>query len=93
MVQWPQGWRSRFLVHWWHSWNFYTDRFECGQIFVRKEVMKIVIISIFSGFSKVAQLLIQNSADVNVIGRDRKTALMHGAEKGKTHFHRIQCIC
>lgn len=34
-----------------------------------------------SGFRKTAEVLIQNGADVNLVGHDGKTALMHATEK------------
>lgn len=35
------------------------------------------------GFKRTADLLIQNNADVNILGKDGKTALMHASVKGK----------
>lgn len=38
---------------------------------------------LFSGFSKITELLIQKNANVNVVGRDGKTALIWSAEQGE----------
>lgn len=40
----------------------------------------------FLGFDKVAELLIQGGADVNIVGQTGN-ALTHAAEKGKKDFH------
>lgn len=40
-------------------------------------------IFIFLGFDKIAELLIENGADVNNVGGGGKTALMHAVSKGK----------
>lgn len=37
------------------------------------------------GFDKVAELLIQNGADVSIVGQDGTTALTLASRKGKTH--------
>lgn len=38
---------------------------------------------LFSGHEKVAELLIQNGADPNVVGKFGRAALVRAAEKGK----------
>lgn len=40
----------------------------------------------YLGLDNVTELLIQNNADVNVADSQGNTALMCGAEKGKTEF-------
>lgn len=47
----------------------------------------------FSGYDKIAELLIQMSANVNMLGNHRNTALILAAEKGNFKFRIIQLIC
>lgn len=39
--------------------------------------------TLFLGFSKITELLVQKGADVNLVGRDGKTALIWSAEQGE----------
>lgn len=44
------------------------------------------------GFDKVAELLIQNGADVNIVGNYNETALMKASEQGKKTLWKSKSI-
>lgn len=41
----------------------------------------------------MAELLIEKGADVNVVGKNGRSALMHAADKGKKDFFIFFSIC
>lgn len=52
------------------------------KISLKKESLKKINFPIL-GHDKVAELLIQKGANVNLVGRSGNTALMYAAQKGK----------
>lgn len=48
----------------------------------KRSIGKEVAFSFFLGFDKIAELLIENGADVNIVGNNDLTPLMYAADKG-----------
>lgn len=55
-----------------------------NDFFLKKELWKRSLF-VRLGYERIAELLIQNSADVHIVGQRGRTALVQAAEKG-THI-------
>lgn len=51
--------------------------------------IKITTVTFFSGFEKVAEVLIRKGADFNIVGENGDTALIHAASKGERAFYEL----